>query len=317
MPEPQRSVNLPAYLTDGELDAIVDCAITEDLGSGDCTTEATVDPDSAGVARLIARESGILAGTVVADRVLQRIIVTPTFSADPSNGIITQWMSEDSHPVEAGETVALFKADLHVLLSGERVLLNFLQRMSGIATATARYVDILRGTHTRILDTRKTVPGLRKIDKWAVHLGGGNNHRIGLYDEYLIKENHITACGSLKTAIERVSDHSERHESRPVVLEVVSLEQIEEALATNRIDRLLLDNMVRLGPDGTVDTSLLTRAVKLVNNRVPTEASGNITIHTARAVAETGVDYISAGAVTHSVKALDLSLIIDPISGTR
>jgi nicotinate-nucleotide pyrophosphorylase (carboxylating) len=198
--------------------------------------------------------------------------------------------------VERGQVIAQVSGPGRAILTGERVALNFLQRMSGIATTTRRYVDAVEGTAATILDTRKTVPGLRLLDKWAVRLGGGSNHRIGLYDMVLIKDNHIAAVGSIAAAVERARANNPR--GLPVEVEVTTLEQLEEALL-QPIDRILLDNMP---PD------VMREAVMLAGGRIPLEASGGVNEDTVREIAETGVDFISAGALTHSVRAMDISL---------
>jgi nicotinate-nucleotide pyrophosphorylase (carboxylating) len=202
---------------------------------------------------------------------------------------------EEGAQVSAGTHLAKVSGPARTLLTGERVALNFLQRMSGIATATSRYVAAVAGTRARILDTRKTVPGLRLLDKWAVVLGGGHNHRIGLYDMAMIKDNHITAAGGITAAVERVRQRW--GDQLPVEVEVGNLEQLREALAL-QVDQIMLDNM------GLAE---MAAAVNLVNGRVTLEASGNVSLETVAAIAATGVDYISVGKLTHSVEALDIS----------
>jgi len=205
----------------------------------------------------------------------------------------------DGDSVPAGRTIATIAGPGRALLSGERVALNFLQRMSGIATLTRRFVDAVRGTSAVILDTRKTAPGLRLFDKWAVRLGGGQNHRFGLYDMALIKDNHIAAAGGITEAVKRVRKGDGR--KRAIEVEVCTLAELREAVALN-VDRILLDNMT---PDE------MAEAVRLAAGRVPLEASGNVTPENVAAVAATGVDYISVGMLTHSVRALDVSLTVD------
>jgi nicotinate-nucleotide pyrophosphorylase (carboxylating) len=202
--------------------------------------------------------------------------------------------------VERGQVIAQVSGPGRAILTGERVALNFMQRMSGIATATRRYVEAVDGTHAAILDTRKTAPGLRTLDKWAVRLGGGSNHRIGLYDMALIKDNHIAAVGSIAEAVSRVRAGISQDDGRPrqIEVEVTNLEQLAEAIEA-AVDRILLDNMP---PD------LMREAVRLTDGRVPLEASGGISMDSVREVADTGVDFISIGALTHSVEALDISL---------
>jgi nicotinate-nucleotide pyrophosphorylase (carboxylating) len=201
--------------------------------------------------------------------------------------------------VERGQVIAQVSGPGRAILTGERVALNFLQRMSGIATATREYVDAVAGTHATILDTRKTVPGLRALDKWAVRLGGGTNHRVGLYDMALIKDNHIAAVGSIAEAVRLVrAGLAGDDRDREVEVEVGDLDQLAEALEAG-VDRILLDNM---------PLDMMREAVRMADARVPLEASGGINMETVREVAETGVDFISVGALTHSVRALDISL---------
>jgi nicotinate-nucleotide pyrophosphorylase (carboxylating) len=204
--------------------------------------------------------------------------------------------ASDGDGVARGQVFATIHGPCRALLTGERVALNFLQRMSGIATLTRRFVEAVEGTRAVILDTRKTAPGLRLLDKWAVRLGGGQNHRIGLYDMALIKDNHIAAVGSITEAVKRVRALDERH--RPIEVEVTSLEQLREALPLD-VDRILLDNM---------SLDQMREAVRAANGKTPLEASGNVTLDNVAQVAATGVDFISVGALTHSVKALDISL---------
>ncbi len=271
-----------------ELEAIIQRALEEDLGSGDLTTRATVPEHLYLNGQFIAKQSGIIAGLQVAEAVFRMLDATSRFSPRVQEG----------NPVEAGQTIALINGRARALLSGERVALNFLQRMSGIATRTHQYVKAVAHTGATILDTRKTVPGLRLLDKWAVRLGGGRNHRAGLYDMVLIKENHITAAGGLQSAVEKV-----RHAlgSRyPVEVEVRSLEELKEALRLP-VDRILLDNM---------SLRTLKQAVQMAGGRIPLEASGNVSLQTVREIAETGVDFISVGELTHSVRSLDISFLV-------
>ncbi|KAA3660755.1 MAG: carboxylating nicotinate-nucleotide diphosphorylase, partial [Chloroflexi bacterium] len=204
----------------------------------------------------------------------------------------------DGDAVEKGQLVATISGPAQSILSGERVALNFLQRMSGIATMTRQFMDAVAGTKAVVLDTRKTVPGLRATDKMAVTLGGGQNHRHGLYDMALIKENHIVAAGGITPAVNRVKEYAP---DVPVEVEITNLTEFEEAL-TLPVDRIMLDNM-------SLDE--MRMAVEMGNGRIPLEASGNVSLQTVRAIAKTGVDYISSGALTHSVVALDISLLLD------
>jgi nicotinate-nucleotide pyrophosphorylase (carboxylating) len=265
-------------------------ALSEDMGAGDVTTDATVDPDAEGQASLIAREGLVLAGLPVFRQVFLEL----------DEGIRFQDFYEEGRSVPAGERVCLVSGRLSAILQGERTALNFIQRMSGIATLTRRYVERTAGTGVRVLDTRKTAPGLRLFDKYAVRRGGGTNHRFGLSDGVLIKDNHIAAAGSIGRAValaRRKSPHTLKVET-----EVESLAGVEEALDAGA-DIILLDNM---------SVEQIREAVERVDGRAMLEASGGIDLDTVRAVAETGVDAVSVGALTHSARAVDLSLEILP-----
>ena len=269
-----------------QLDAIIRPALAEDVGDGDVTTLNTIPPDAAYTGDFLVKAPGVIAGLRVAARVFTALDPTVQFRA----------LAADGARVSHGDIVATVTGSGRAILSGERVALNLLQRMSGIATATRRYVDAVAGTHAVILDTRKTAPGLRLLDKWAVRLGGGRNHRIGLYDMALIKDNHIAAVGSITEAVRRVRAGDPRQ--RPIEVEVTNLDQLREALALP-IDRIMLDNMSH---------EMMRAAVSLAAGKIPLEASGNVNLDTVAAIAATGVDFISVGALTHSVKALDVSL---------
>lgn len=271
-----------------EIDRIVRGALAEDLGDGDVTTLNTIPVDLCLDGILLAKADGVLAGMEVFRHVFAVL--------DP--GVEIREAMADGESVTRGQVIARLQGPGRALLSGERVALNLLQRMSGIATATRRMVEAVRGTRAVILDTRKTAPGLRALDKWAVRLGGGQNHRIGLYDMALIKDNHIAAVGGITEAVRRVRAGDDR--MRPIEVEVTSLEQLREALESAP-DRILLDNM---------DHAALRAAVEIAAGRVPLEASGNVDLTTVAAIAATGVDCISSGALTHSVTALDISLDI-------
>ena len=267
---------------------IVKQALAEDIGSGDVTTNCTIPQEEKIEATLWAKEDGIIAGLQVFAAAF-RLLDSDT----EINSIV-----QDGQAVENGKQVAVVRGSARAILTAERVALNFLQRMSGIATATRKMVQAVKGTRAKILDTRKTVPGLRYLDKWAVRLGGGENHRFGLFDMVLIKDNHIAACGSISEAVRQVRRCDDQ--KRRIEVEVKNLDELQEALAL-KVDRILLDNM---------DLATLKRAVELTAGRIPLEASGNVTLENVRSIAETGVDYISVGSLTHSVKALDLSLLV-------
>jgi nicotinate-nucleotide pyrophosphorylase (carboxylating) len=275
-------------MADTQIEAIVRRALEEDMGDGDVTTNCTLSPTAILKGQFMAKEAGIVAGLEVAKLTFalldEHVEFTPSLT--------------DGDPVKVGITIATLSGPGRALLSGERVALNFLQRMSGIATLTHRFVEAVQGTPAVILDTRKTAPGLRLLDKWAVRLGGGQNHRFGLYDMVLIKDNHIAAVGSISQAVERVRAGDKCQ--RPIEVEVKTLAELQEALELG-IHRIMLDNM---------SPAEMRQAVSLTNGRVPLEASGNITLENVATVAATGVNYISVGALTHSVEALDISLLL-------
>jgi len=264
---------------------VVKRAFAEDLP--DITSEAIFDRGERGEARFLVKASGIIAGLAVVETVFRLLDDTAEVTLD----------KHDGDAVQPGEVVAHVRASVIALLSGERTALNLMQRASGIATATRAYVDAVRGTRARIYDTRKTAPGLRMLDKYAVRAGGGENHRIGLHDMFLIKNNHVDRAGSITAAVERIRA---RRMPQPVMVEVRDLRELDEALAL-RPDFILLDNM---------SAADMRAAVARAGDRVPLEASGGITLETIREVAETGVDRISIGALTNSVKALDISMRI-------
>jgi nicotinate-nucleotide pyrophosphorylase (carboxylating) len=265
----------------------VTAALAEDLGqAGDITTDNIVPAESRSIANIVARKAGVIAGLALAEASFKTL--DPKCSFERS--------VDDGAKVAAGEAVATITGKTRALLSAERVALNFLGRLSGIATLTAAYVAAVKGTKARIVCTRKTTPGLRALEKYAVRAGGGANHRFGLYDAVLVKDNHIAAPGGISPALERVFAGS-RHLAK-VEVEVDTLAQLEEALRFP-IDAVLLDNM---------DAATLKQAVALVGGRVLTEASGGVNLDTVREIAETGVDLISVGAVTHSAPCLDLGL---------
>jgi nicotinate-nucleotide pyrophosphorylase (carboxylating) len=293
-PEDTAETLLPPYLESEELDRIVARALEEDVGAGDVTSERTIPLAARAEGTFLAREAGIVAGIEVARRVF----------AAADHTITSDWNVADGGHVRADERLGTVSGGARGILAGERVALNFLQRMSGIASTTRRFVDAVEGFHVTILDTRKTAPGLRLLDKWAVLLGGGGNHRTGLFDMILIKENHIRVAGGVSAALA-----SARTDDDFVEIEARTLEEVREILRIGTADRVLLDNMVHRSAAGAVDTSMLRRAVELVGGRLETEASGNVTLDTVREVAATGVNFISCGALTHSVKALDLSLL--------
>lgn len=271
------------------IDDLLDLAFAEDLGDGDHTTLSTIPEDAMGRSRLIIKEDGILSGVKVAEKVLHRV--------DPS--IKMNVMIGDGAEVKKGDVAFTAEGPVRSLLIAERTMLNIMQRMSGVATMTRRYQDELKGLHTRVLDTRKTTPGMRMLEKEAVEAGGGTNHRIGLFDMILIKDNHIDFAGGIEKAISRAQQYcKDSGKDLKIEVEVRSLDDIRRVLAHGGVDRIMFDNF----------TPELTReAVKLVDGKVETESSGGITLENLRAYGESGVDFISVGALTHSVKGLDMS----------
>lgn len=272
-----------------EIRTIVERALEEDLGPGDVTTDAAVPPHAHVRGRFIAKAPGVVAGWDVA-AVTFRVL-------DPRVNLVP--VVSDGTPVPAGRVIGTVAGPACAILTGERVALNFLQRMSGIATLTRAFVDAVRGTGATILDTRKTMPGLRVLDRLAVVLGGGTNHRFGLFDMALVKENHIAAAGGIAAAVRRI--RALAPEGLPVEVEVRTLDELREALEL-AVDRILLDNM---------DLETMRQAVRLAGGRVPLEASGGVALDTVAEIARTGVTYISVGALTHSVRAMDISLLLE------
>ncbi len=270
----------------GKVDLIIENTLEEDLGSGDVTTDAIFSVDDTCEALIIGKEEGIIAGIPIAQRVFQKL--------DPEV-TVTEKLKDGEH-VNPGDEILVIKGSIHAVLSGERLSLNLLQRMSGIATATSKYVAAISGYRTRILDTRKTAPGLRVLDKYAVSIGGGCNHRFGLYDAVLIKDNHIDFAGNISNAVEIVRN---KYQSKfKVEVETSTLDEVREALKAGA-DIIMLDNM-------TVE--MMEEAVRIINGKSITEASGGITLDNVRQIADTGVDFISVGAITHSSPALDIGL---------
>jgi nicotinate-nucleotide pyrophosphorylase (carboxylating) len=264
-------------------------AFAEDIGDGDHTTLSSIPADAMGKSRLIIKESGVVAGVEVAKEVFHYF--------DPELKVTV--FIEDGSEVKHGDVVFEVEGRVHSLLQTERLMLNIMQRMSGVATTTRRYVKELEGTNTHVLDTRKTTPGMRLLEKEAVKLGGGVNHRIGLYDMILLKDNHVDFAGGIENAIHRAQAYlKEKGKNLKIEIEVRSLDELEQVMKVGGVDRIMLDNF---------DTATTKEAVKRINGKYETESSGGITFATLRQYAECGVDYISVGALTHSVKSLDIS----------
>ncbi|MDD2367590.1 MAG: carboxylating nicotinate-nucleotide diphosphorylase [Desulfuromonadaceae bacterium] len=271
------------------IDRLIEQALLEDIHTGDITTLAVVPGKRVATARLIAKESMIVAGLATAARVFNKLDPEIRFSA----------LLADGQKAETGTVLATIEGEAAGLLMGERVALNLLQRMCGIATLTNSFVEAVAGTRARIVDTRKTTPGLRQIEKYSVRVGGGINHRTGLYDGVLIKENHITAAGGITEAIRRARAYIPH--TLKIEIETETLAQVDEAMAAGA-DIIMLDNM-------TLDE--MRSAVATIAGRAEVEASGGVNLERVRAIAETGVDIISVGALTHSPRAMDISMLLD------
>lgn len=272
------------------LEEIIDNALAEDIGEGDHSTMACVPENARGKARLLVKEPGILAGVELAEMIFKRF--------DPNLKI--EVMLKDGAQVNVGDVAFVIEGSSRSILSTERLVLNFMQRMSGIATQTNRICQLIEGTSVRLLDTRKTTPGIRFLEKWAVRIGGGYNHRFALYDMIMLKDNHIDYAGGIRPAIERTQAYlKETGKSLKIEVEVRNETELKEVLDCGGVDRIMLDNFT---PDE------IRKVLPLIPENYETEASGGITELTIRAYAETGVHFISVGALTHSVKSLDLSL---------
>ena len=268
--------------------SVIDYALKEDIGSGDITTNSLIPIDLQTKATMVAKSAGVIAGLDVAEYIFRTL----------NQDIHWKPFVKDGDKIAKGDLIVEISGSYRALLTGERLALNFLQRMSGIATMTATYIDVLSDYNTKILDTRKTVPGLRLLDKYAVTMGGGKNHRIGLYDMVLIKDNHIKIAGGIANAVAQIKKNIP--EGIQIEVETTTIKEVNEAL-TAGVDIIMLDNMT---------SELMTESVKIINGRAKVEASGNMTIDRLKEVAATGVDYISIGALTHSVTAFDISMNI-------
>jgi nicotinate-nucleotide pyrophosphorylase (carboxylating) len=272
------------------IDEIIDAALKEDIGDGDYTSDACIPASAQGKAKLLVKEDGIIAGVELAQRIFYRF----------DRKLKIEVLIKDGSNIKVGDIILTVEGSSRSILKTERLVLNFMQRMSGIATKTAKYSKLIEGTSAKLLDTRKTTPLLREIEKWAVKIGGGVNHRIGLYDMVMIKDNHIDMAGGIPQAIERVHEHLKSvGKDLKIEIEVRDFDELNEVLAVGGIHRIMLDNF---HPDDE------KKAVDLIAAKYETEASGGITEQTIRAHALSGVDYISVGALTHNIKSLDLSL---------
>lgn len=268
----------------------IDLALAEDVGDGDHTSLATIPAEAKGKAKLLVKEAGILAGVELALQIFAKV--------DPE--LKTQILLQDGAAIQPGDIVFYVEGSAQSILKAERLVLNCMQRMSGIATKTHQIVELVKDSGVKLLDTRKTTPGLRYLEKWAVRIGGGVNHRFGLYDMILIKDNHVDYAGSIKQAIKTARQYlKDQHKDLQIEIEVRNLNELQQVIEEGGADRIMLDNF---------SVAQLKEAVKLIDKRYITEASGGITQENIAGYAATGVDYISSGTLTHSVKSLDLSL---------
>lgn len=273
------------------LDELIQMALKEDIGDGDHSTLACIPPEAVGTAKMVAKQDGILCGAEVGKRVF--LFVDPTLEVT--------LLKNDGDAVAKGDIVMLVEGHSGSILTAERTALNFMQRLSGIATETHRMVSMLKDLNTKLLDTRKTTPNMRLLEKYAVACGGGTNHRIGLYDMIMLKDNHIDFAGGIEAAIDRTRNYLQsKGKNLKIEIEVRDLDELQRVLDHGGVDRIMLDNF---------DIPTLREAVKRIDHRFETEASGGITDQTLRPYAETGVDFISVGALTHHIKSLDLSLV--------
>lgn len=271
------------------IDRLIDLSFAEDIGDGDHTTLCCIPEDAMGKSHLLIKEDGILAGVEIAKEVFARF--------DPT--MVVEVLINDGAKVHRGDIAMVVTGKVRSLLQTERLMLNIMQRMSGIATMTHRYVERIEGTGAHVLDTRKTTPGMRMLEKMAVKIGGGVNHRIGLFDMILLKDNHIDFAGGISNAINRCHAYlKERSLDLKIEIEVRNFDELNQVLECGGVNRIMLDNF-------TVEDT--KKAVELINHRYEVESSGNITLDTIRGYAEQGVDYVSVGALTHSVKGLDMS----------
>ena len=273
------------------IEEIIEKALKEDIGTGDHSSVLSVGAEENGETELIAKENGIIAGIIIGTQVFKQI----------DNTLMVVPLLQDGAIVEKGTVLMRVSGKIRSILSAERLVLNIMQRMSGIATVTNHYCQLIRGTHARLLDTRKTTPNLRILEKMAVRIGGGYNHRMGLYDMILLKDNHIDFAGGIENAIRKVNEYKALNRLNiPVEIETRSLSDVEKVIAMGGVNRIMFDNF---------SVEDVRKGVELVHGCFETEASGNINEQTIRAYAETGVDFISVGALTHSVKSLDISLL--------
>jgi nicotinate-nucleotide pyrophosphorylase (carboxylating) len=272
------------------LNALIENAITEDIGDGDHSSLSCIPSSAIGKAQLLIKQEGILAGMEIAKKVFNKI--------DPS--LRFEQFLFDGNQINIGDRAFIVEGKVHSILKAERLVLNIMQRMSGIATTTKIYVDKLAGTNTKILDTRKTTPGMRYLEKLAVKIGGGENHRMGLYDMIMLKDNHIDFAGGIEPAILKANEYiNAKNKNIKIEIEARDLNEVKEILNIGKVNRIMLDNF---------NYNNTREAVKLINGKYETESSGGITLETIRDYAKCGVDYVSVGALTHQIKSLDMSL---------
>lgn len=280
----------PAYLTEQAIDQFIELALAEDIGEGDHSSLGSIPTNTPCKARLLIKDEGVIAGLALAEKIFHRV--------DPT--LQVTYLKVDGDVVHRGEVAFEVVGQARSILSAERLVLNCMQRMSGIATHTKALCKMIEGTSTKLLDTRKTTPNFRMMEKWAVAIGGGQNHRFALYDMVMLKDNHIDMAGGVQKAIENTHRYlKEKNKDLKIEIEVRTLKEVEEVLRVGGVDTIMLDNM---------SLNDMRKSVHLINGKYKTEASGGITENTLRPVAETGVDFISMGALTHSTKSLDLSL---------
>jgi nicotinate-nucleotide pyrophosphorylase (carboxylating) len=284
---------LPSYITEQAIHNFILQALAEDIGEGDHSTLGSIPVSKISIAKLLVKDDGIIAGLTIAEKIFHEV--------DPSLAIT--FFKKEGDPIQKGEVAFVVEGSARSILSAERLVLNCMQRMSGIATYTKQLCKLIEGTHGQLMDTRKTTPNFRLMEKWAVAIGGGKNHRYALYDMVMLKDNHTDMAGGIRPAIENVKKYlTENKKDLKIEVETRNLAEVEEVLHVGGVDVIMLDNM---------SVEEMKQAVKLINGKYKTEASGGITETTLRSVAECGVDYISVGALTHSVKSLDLSLKVE------
>lgn len=280
------------------MDQLIQMALLEDVGDGDHSTLSCIPPTAIRTAKMVAKQEGIVCGMEVGERVFNFVNDSFYHTQQPMTIVL---MKKDGDHVAKGDVLMTIEGSAAAILTAERTALNFMQRLSGIATQTHHMVQMLDGLHTRLLDTRKTTPNMRLLEKYAVKCGGGTNHRIGLYDMIMLKDNHIDFAGGIEAAIDRTHAYlKEKGKDLKIEIEVRNLDELEHVLAHGGVDRIMLDNF---------DTDTLREAVRRIDGKYETEASGGITEETLRSYAETGVDFISVGALTHHIKSMDISLV--------